>query len=91
MLIWSASAPAKRRYTKWCWKPAPYEHKSAAIDLSGPLDEEGQFLYRLTGLANDEQDEINYVENKRQFIAPSLTWRPNDDTSLTLFRPIPER
>ncbi|MGO1268700.1 MAG: TonB-dependent siderophore receptor, partial [Pseudomonas bubulae] len=62
-----------------------YEHKSAAIDLSGPLDEEGQFLYRLTGLANDAQDEINYVENKRQFIAPSLTWRPNDDTSLTLF------
>ena len=62
-----------------------YEHKSAAIDLSGPLDEQGQFLYRLTGLANDGQDEINYVENKRQFIAPSLTWRPNDDTSLTLF------
>ena len=42
-----------------------YEHKGAAIDLSGPLDEQGQFLYRLTGLANDGQDEINYVENKR--------------------------
>lgn len=62
-----------------------YEHKSAAIDLSGPLDEQGQFLYRLTALANDGQDEINYVENKRQFIAPSFTWRPNDDTSVTLF------
>ena len=62
-----------------------YEHKSAAIDLGGPLDEQGQFLYRLTGLFSDGQDEINYVENKRQFIAPSLTWRPNDDTSVTLF------
>ena len=62
-----------------------YGHKSAAIDLSGPLDEQGQFLYRLTALANDGQDEINYVENKRQFIAPSFTWRPNDDTSVTLF------
>ncbi|MFO2466078.1 TonB-dependent siderophore receptor [Pseudomonas sp. 15FMM2] len=62
-----------------------YEHKSAAIDLSGPLDEQGQFLYRLTGLVKDEQGEIDYFENKRQFIAPSLTWRPNDDTSLTLF------
>lgn len=62
-----------------------YEHKSAAIDLGGPLDEQGQFLYRLTALANDGQDEINYVENKRQFIAPSLTWRPSDDTSVTLF------
>ncbi|WP_339533069.1 TonB-dependent siderophore receptor [Pseudomonas mucidolens] len=62
-----------------------YEHKSAAIDLSGPLDEQGHFLYRLTGLVKDEQGEINYFENKRQFIAPSLTWRPNDDTSLTFF------
>jgi len=62
-----------------------YEHKSAAIDLGGPLDEQGEFLYRLTGLAKDEQGEINYVENKRQFIAPSLTWQPNDDTRLTVF------
>lgn len=62
-----------------------YEHKSAAIDLSGPLDDQGQFFYRLTGRLKDEQGEIDYFENKRQFIAPSLTWRPNDDTSLTLF------
>jgi iron complex outermembrane receptor protein len=62
-----------------------YEHKSAAIDLGGPLDEQGQFLYRLTGLFSDGQDEINYVENKRQFIAPSLTWQPNDDTRVTVF------
>lgn len=62
-----------------------YEHKSAAIDLSGPLDDQGQFFYRLTGRLKDEQGEIDYFENRRQFIAPSLTWRPNDDTSLTLF------
>lgn len=62
-----------------------YDHKSAAIDLSGPLDEEGKFLYRLTGLANDSNAEIDYVEQQRQFIAPSFTWRPSEDTSLTLF------
>lgn len=62
-----------------------YDHKSAAIDLGGPLDDEGKFLYRLTALANDSNDEIDYVKEKRQFIAPSFTWRPNEDTSLTLF------
>ncbi|OLF56722.1 TonB-dependent siderophore receptor [Pseudomonas chlororaphis] len=62
-----------------------YDYKSAAIDLGGPLDEQGQFLYRLTGLVNDSQSEIDYAAQKRQFIAPSLTWRPNDDTSLTFF------
>lgn len=62
-----------------------YDHKSIALDLGGPLDEQGQFLYRLTGLANDSQAEIDYVQQQRQFIAPSLTWRPDDDTQLTLF------
>ena len=61
------------------------DHKSLALDLGGPLDEQGQFLYRLTALANDSGSPIDYVEQKRQFIAPSLTWRPNEDTSLTLF------
>lgn len=62
-----------------------YDHKSAAIDLGGPLDDQGKFLYRLTALANDSNDEIDYVEERRQFIAPSFTWRPSEDTSLTLF------
>ncbi|WP_025131702.1 TonB-dependent siderophore receptor [Pseudomonas sp. PH1b] len=62
-----------------------YDHKSVALDLGGPLDDQGEFLYRLTGRASDSQAEIDYVQEKRQFIAPSLTWKPNDDTSLTLF------
>ncbi|WP_339070482.1 TonB-dependent siderophore receptor [Pseudomonas idahonensis] len=62
-----------------------YDHKSVALDLGGPLDEQGQFLYRLTGLASDSQDAVDYVQRQRQFIAPSLTWRPDDDTQLTLF------
>ncbi|MCK9797014.1 TonB-dependent siderophore receptor [Pseudomonas sp. MAFF 302030] len=62
-----------------------YDHKSVSLDLGGPLDEQGQFLYRLTGRVTDSQSEVNYAEQKRQLIAPSLTWRPNDDTSLTLF------
>ncbi|BCQ58440.1 hypothetical protein PBOI14_01900 [Pseudomonas sp. Boi14] len=62
-----------------------YDHKSIALDLGGPLDEQGQFLYRLTGLASDSQDAIDYVQRQRQFIAPSLTWRPDDDTQLTVF------
>lgn len=45
----------------------------------------GQFLYRLTELASDSQDAVDYVQRQRQFIAPSLTWRPDDDTQLTLF------
>ncbi len=62
-----------------------YDHKSVAVDLGGPLDEEGKFLYRLTGLANDSNGEIDYFEQKRQFLAPSFTWNASDDTRLTVF------
>lgn len=62
-----------------------HDAKSGAFDLGGPLDEDGQWLYRLTGLISDSQSEIDYAEQQRKMIAPSLTWRPSDDTTLTLF------
>ncbi|WP_347903095.1 TonB-dependent siderophore receptor [Pseudomonas purpurea] len=62
-----------------------YDHKSVAVDLGGPLDEEGKFLYRLTGLASDSNAEIDYVEDQRKFIAPSFTWQPTEDTRLNVF------
>lgn len=62
-----------------------YDHKKLALDLGGRLDEEGDVLYRLTGMASDSNSQIDYAQQQRQFIAPSLTWRASEDTTLTLF------
>ncbi|KQO53964.1 TonB-dependent receptor [Methylobacterium sp. Leaf86] len=56
----------------------------AAFDLSGPIDPEGRILYRLTGLARTTGTQLDYLEEDRVFIAPSLTLRPDADTSLTI-------
>lgn len=56
----------------------------AAFDLSGPIDPEGKILYRLTGLARTTGTQLDYLEEDRVFIAPSLTLRPDADTSLTI-------
>jgi iron complex outermembrane recepter protein len=61
-----------------------YGRAQAAVDLSGPLDQDGHLLYRLTGLFRDTGTQVNYVRQERIEIAPSLTWRPDSDTSLTL-------
>lgn len=61
-----------------------YGRIQGAFDLSGPLTADGTFLYRLTGLARDSDAKVDDGYEKRQFIAPSLTWRPSQDTSLTL-------
>ncbi|MNR84274.1 Ferrichrome-iron receptor precursor [compost metagenome] len=58
--------------------------RQIAGDFSGALDEQGKVLYRITGLVRDAKLEGSGLPNDRAYIAPSLTWRPNSDTSLTV-------
>lgn len=58
--------------------------KQAAFDFSGPIDDEGQFLYRLTGMVRDAETQVDHVDDNRMFIAPSLTWKPEEGTELTI-------
>jgi len=55
-----------------------------AFDLSGPVDPQGTFLYRLTGLARNSGTQTDFVDDDRLFIAPAFTWRPSADTTLTV-------
>ena len=55
-----------------------------AFDVGGPLTDDGQFLYRLTGIASRFDLEQDFSKQERVAIAPALTWRPNDRTSLTV-------
>ncbi|MCP4617304.1 MAG: TonB-dependent siderophore receptor [Bradyrhizobium sp.] len=55
-----------------------------AFDSSGPLDKNGEFLYRLVGLARTTDGQQDFVHQNRLFVAPSFTWRPTNDTSLTI-------
>lgn len=61
-----------------------YNRKQIQADLSGPLDAEGQWLYRLVALGRDSDTQVDYVDDDRKVVAPSLTWRPSAATSLTL-------
>jgi iron complex outermembrane receptor protein len=56
------------------------------FDLSGPVDKNGQLLYRITGLGRYGENEVNYTTSERYLIAPSFTWRPDADTKLTCAR-----
>ncbi|CAB3697002.1 Ferrichrome outer membrane transporter/phage receptor [Achromobacter pestifer] len=55
-----------------------------AADFSGPVDEDGKVLYRVTGLARDAELPASGLPNDRFFIAPALTIKPSSDTTLTL-------
>lgn len=66
-----------------------FEHRQAAFDIGGPLDEDKRYLYRLTGIWRDAGTQVKYDNDHRYpndlgYIAPAFTFRPNADTSLTL-------
>lgn len=61
-----------------------FDRKQVAFDFGGPTDATGQFLYRLTGLVRDADTQVNFMKDNRAYIAPSFTWRPDADTTLTI-------
>lgn len=66
-----------------------WAHLQGAFDLGGAATEDESLLFRLTGVARSAQTEFDYNDgspqkNRRLFLAPALTWNPDDDTSITL-------
>ncbi|CAI8703567.1 TonB-dependent siderophore receptor [Pseudomonas soli] len=58
-------------------------HRQINFASTGKLDEQGQFLYGVSGVVRDSGTQIDHIDNKRYNIAPSLTWNIDEDTSLT--------
>ncbi len=54
------------------------------FDVSGPIDGDGDWAYRLTGLARNSDTQVDFINNDRLFLAPSLSWQPSDNTSLVI-------
>lgn len=61
-----------------------FDWREISGDFGGPLDDEGKLAWRLTFLGRDANSFIDYVPMDRIYVAPALTWRPNDTTSVTV-------
>ncbi len=61
-----------------------FNRKQVAADFAGPLNSDGTVLYRLTGLYRDSDTQIDHSPDDRFYIAPAVTFKPDDATSLTI-------
>lgn len=61
-----------------------FGRKQGAFDVGGPVGQSGEFFYRVVGLGRLSDTQVDYVEDNKFYIAPSLTWQPSADTSLTI-------
>ncbi|MGI6246359.1 MAG: TonB-dependent siderophore receptor [Pseudochelatococcus sp.] len=55
-----------------------------AFDIGGPVDPDKKLLYRIVGLGRAADTQVDHTREERFYIAPSLTWNPTGDTSLTI-------
>jgi iron complex outermembrane receptor protein len=59
-------------------------HRQINFASTGKIDDEGQFLYSLSGVLRDGGTPIDHIDDKRYNIAPSLTWNIDENTRFTL-------
>ncbi|SHI20471.1 TonB-dependent siderophore receptor [Pollutimonas bauzanensis] len=57
----------------------------AGADLSGPIDADGKLSYRLTAVGLTGATYVDHTRSERAAVAPALTWRPDANTTLTLY------
>lgn len=55
------------------------------LDMTGPLTADGEWLYRIVALGKNMGSQVDREREKQLMLAPSLTWAPTDQTSLTLY------
>ena len=54
-----------------------YQRRQYAVDFTGPVTSDASLSYRIVGLHRNAATQVDYVQDNREFIAPSLTWRPS--------------
>ncbi len=61
-----------------------FERKHIGFDTTGPMNEDQTLLYRFTASGLDSNGQVEDVQHERLYLAPSLTWLPDEHTSWTL-------
>jgi iron complex outermembrane receptor protein len=61
-----------------------YNRAQAAFDFSGPVNDDGTLLYRLTGLGRTTGTQVENQREERVEIAPAVTIKPDEGTKLTI-------
>lgn len=84
MINMSSKLPPAERFGEVGAIFGNYEQLKGYFDVGGPVNQERTLLYRLSGQAQMRETDIYGHEIKNLSIAPAVTWRPDNMTSLTV-------
>ncbi|WP_082524525.1 TonB-dependent siderophore receptor [Pseudorhodoferax sp. Leaf274] len=61
-----------------------WDRRQAAVDLAGPLSEDGRVSYRITALARSADAMVSQIADDRRLLNAALAWKLTPDTDLLL-------
>lgn len=65
-------------------KTGNFDRYEAGVDSTGTLIEDASLSYRFTATALNTQTQVEDTRHKRIYIAPSIRWKPSEQTSWTI-------
>lgn len=68
----------------WQLQAGSYGRVQGALDVSGDLNQTGTLRYRFVGVAREAEAQVDHSQDDVLALAPSITWRPSEDTELTV-------
>lgn len=84
LVNYSSKLPTDTPYHEIMAQIGNHNTYQLGFDFSGPVDQAGTVLYRVTGVARDAETQVSQIKDQRLAIAPSVTLKPDHDTTLTL-------
>jgi iron complex outermembrane receptor protein len=84
--LWDMTSkrPTDQAFNELVLRASSYNGLQGAFDVGGPVTADHSLLYRFVGVGKVGDGQIDFTKNDRVYLAPSFTWRPNEDTSLTV-------
>lgn len=76
--------PTEEAFHEVSLSAGSHNRRQVGVDSGGALNEDGTLSYRLTALARKSDTSVKLTQEERIHVAPSITWKPNSDTSLTV-------
>ena len=61
-----------------------FNRKQIAIDSTGAIGSNEDWLYRLVSVVRDTDTQVKYVDDKSTVLAPSITWLASEQTEVTM-------
>ncbi|MCA6125316.1 TonB-dependent siderophore receptor [Bradyrhizobium sp. WSM 1704] len=83
ILNYVSKLPTARQFGEVSISGGSFNRYQGEFDVGGPANKEGTVLWRLTGVARDGETQVDFTKDNRVFIAPAVTVKPNEDTTIT--------